>query len=76
MDQPSAEIDRAVSALATELIKLTPLEGVARDTLCVTVESALSRLVLAILAHSNDSPEKLMPASAPEHSPPILTGPI
>jgi len=76
MIEQNGEVERAVSALATEILKLSPLEGEARDALCVTVENALSRLVIALQAQSASAPAKSMPLPPAEHSPPILTGPI
>jgi len=74
MDNQNGEIDRAVSALTTELLKLSAIEGEARDALCVTLENALSRLALALAAAQ--IPASPMPTPPPELSPPILTGPI
>jgi hypothetical protein len=51
------EVDQAVSALTTEILKLSPLEGEALQALSVTIENALARLALAILAQSNRTQE-------------------
>lgn len=53
MAEHDREVDLAVTALTAEILKLTPLEGDARAALSVTIENAISRLALAILAQSN-----------------------
>lgn len=75
MIEPNGEVERAVSALASEILKLSPLEGEARDALGVTIENALSRLVIAIQAQSACAPAKPMPLPSAEYAPPPLTGP-
>jgi hypothetical protein len=57
MVEPSGEVKNAVSALTTELLKLTALEGDAKAALSVTLENALSRLADA-MSHSNQVHEK------------------
>ena len=47
------EIEQAVAALTTELIKLSPLEGEELGNVRITIENALSRLALAIMAKSS-----------------------
>jgi len=76
MIEQNAEVDRAVSALATEILKLSPLEGEARDALCVTIENALSRLALAIMAKQNVHLVGSIPMPPSEQLPPVLSGPI
>jgi hypothetical protein len=51
------EVEQAVSALTTELLKLTPLDREEFSTLSITIQNALSRLALAILAQSNQTQE-------------------
>jgi hypothetical protein len=68
VSESTREIEQAVSALTVELLKLSPLEGEARAALSVTIENALSRLALAILAQtaparSEPAPDKLQPAA-------------
>jgi hypothetical protein len=53
MAEQNREVEQAISALTVELIKLTPLEGDARNALSVTIENAISRLADAILAQSS-----------------------
>ena len=57
MVEQSREVEQAVSALTSEIIKLTPLEGDELQALSVTIENAFSRLVLAILAQANNAQE-------------------
>jgi len=44
------EVEQAVSALTTEIVKLSSLQGDALESLRVTIENAISRLALAIMA--------------------------
>lgn len=64
MDQ-NREVDQAVSALTTEILKLSTLEGEALQTLSVTIENAFSRLALAILAQSNQTAEASLEEALP-----------
>ena len=64
MDQ-NREVDQAVSALTTEILKLSPLEGEALQSLSVTIENAFSRLALAILAQSNHTAEASLEEALP-----------
>ncbi len=64
MDQ-NREVDQAVSALTTEILKLSPLEGDALQALSVTIENAFSRLALAILAQSNQTAEASLEEALP-----------
>ena len=57
MVEQNREVEHAVSALTSEIIKLSPLEGEALKTLSVTIENAFSRLAQAILAQSNQAQE-------------------
>jgi hypothetical protein len=59
------EVDQAVSALTTEILKLSPLEGEALQSLSVTIENAFSRLALAILAQSNRTAEASLEEALP-----------
>lgn len=52
------EIDQAVAALTTELLKLSPLQGDELANLSVTIENAISRLALAIMARSDEVQEE------------------
>jgi hypothetical protein len=52
------EIEQAVAALTTELLKLSPLQGDERANLSITIENAISRLALAIMARSDESQEE------------------
>ena len=57
LDQNS-EVRNAASALTTEILKLTALEGDERAALGVTIENAISRLAVAIMSQANDTQEK------------------
>ena len=65
MAENTRELEQAASALTTEILKLTALEGEARAALGVTIENALSRLALAILAQSNQTQEECLEAALP-----------
>ena len=58
------EVDRAVSALTAELIKLSPLDDEHKADLSVTIESAITRLVLAIAAQPSQPLEECVEAGA------------
>jgi hypothetical protein len=60
--EQSREVEQAVSALTTEILKLTPLKGDELAALSVTIENAFSRLALAILAQSDESQEECLEA--------------
>jgi hypothetical protein len=55
--EQNREVEQAVSALTTEILKLSPLEGDALQALSVTIENAITRLAVAILAQSNQTQE-------------------
>ena len=44
MVEQNREVEQAVSALTTEILKLTPLDGDAAGALNITIKNALSRL--------------------------------
>jgi hypothetical protein len=58
MVDQNGEVRNAVSALTTEILKLTMLEGDAKAALSVTIENALSRLADAIMSQSDQTQEK------------------
>ena len=58
MTEQNSEVRSAVSALTTEILKLTALEGDAKLALSVTIENAFSRLADAIMSQSNQTQEK------------------
>jgi hypothetical protein len=60
--EQSREVEQAVSALTTEILKLTPLRGEELAALSVTIENAFARLALAILAQSGESQEACLEA--------------
>ena len=60
MVEQNGEVKNAVSALTTEILKLTALEGDAKDALAITIENAFSRLAIAILAQSSHTQEKCL----------------
>jgi len=53
--EQSRELDQAISALTTEILKLSPLEDDALEPLNVTIRNALSRLALAIVAQASNT---------------------
>jgi hypothetical protein len=64
----TCEVDRAISALTAEIIKLSPVDDEAKAALSVTIENALSRLALAIAGQSTQKLEdclEAMPVEAP-----------
>jgi len=65
VNEQNREVDQAVSALTTEILKLTPLEGDELAALSVTIENAFSRLALAILAQSNQTQEECLEEALP-----------
>ena len=73
MVETNREVDQAVAALTTEILKLSPLEGEARDSLSITIENAFSRLAIAIMAQASQSPAGLPPAQTLDPLPPALT---
>ena len=68
MVEQNRELDQAISALTAEILKLSPMAGEARDALSVTIENALSRLALAILAQSKETQEKSLEEAIPAAS--------
>jgi hypothetical protein len=48
------EVEQAIAALTKELIKLSPLQGDELANLSITIENAISRLALAIMAKTTD----------------------
>lgn len=58
MFDQNGEVRSAVSALTTEILKLTPLEGDDKAALSITIENALSRLANAIMAQSHQTQDK------------------
>jgi hypothetical protein len=66
--EQSREVEQAVSALTTEILKLTPLEGDQLAALSVTVENAFTRLAVAILAQSNQTQEETLEEAIPAAS--------
>ena len=69
MVEQNREVEQAVSALTSEIFKLTPLEGEALRTLSVTIENAFSRLAMAILAQSNQTQEACLEEAMEEALP-------
>ena len=62
MADQNSEVDRAISALTAEILKLSPVEGEAQAALSVTIENALSRLALAIAGQSTRKLEDCLEA--------------
>jgi hypothetical protein len=52
------EVEQAIAALTTELIKLSPLQGDELASLTITIENAISRLALAIMAKTTDEAQE------------------
>lgn len=65
VQEPNREVEQAVAALTTEIVKLSQLEGDARNALTTTIENAISRLALAILAQSNQTQEECLEEALP-----------
>jgi len=63
--EESREVEQAVSALTTEILKLSPLEGDAKDALSITIENAFTRLALAIMAQSNETQQEALEEAIP-----------
>ena len=57
MAEINREVEYAATALASEIMKLSPLEGAERTALCLTIEKALERLAAGIVAQSRNIPE-------------------
>jgi len=60
MAEQNREVEQAVSALTTEIMKLAGLVSPERDDVCVTIENALLRLSLAILAQTKQTQEECL----------------
>ncbi|HUE74355.1 MAG TPA: hypothetical protein VMP01_25965 [Pirellulaceae bacterium] len=68
MVEQNSEVDRAISALTAEILKLSPVEGEAKAALSISIGNAFSRLALAIAGQSTQKLEdclEAMPAEAP-----------
>jgi len=52
------EVEQAVSALTTEIVKLSSLQGEELANLSITIENAISRLALAIMAKTTDEAQE------------------
>ena len=63
MIEQGREVEQAISALTTEIVKLSSLEGEELASLTVTIENAISRLALAIMAKTaNEAQEECIEA--------------
>ena len=58
MIEQGREVEQAAAALTAEILKLSPLEGEALANLSISIENAISRLALAIMAKSSDAQEE------------------
>ena len=58
MIEQGREVEQAVAALTTEIVKLSSLQGDELESLRVTIENAISRLALAIMAKSCDDAQE------------------
>jgi hypothetical protein len=65
MVEQTGEVERAVTALTCEILKLTPLEGEDKAALSITIENALSRLALAIMGQSSQAMEASLEEARP-----------
>jgi hypothetical protein len=65
VQEQNREVEQAVSALTAEVMKLSQLEGDASTALSTTIENAISRLALAILAQSNQTQEECLEEALP-----------
>ena len=62
MTENSREVDHAVTALATEIMKLSGLDGDQRTALSLVIENTLARLAAALVAQSQNFPFNQFPA--------------
>jgi len=69
MAEQNREVEQAVSALTTEIIKLSPLEGDELAALSITIENAFTRLAIAIMAQSNQTQEEALEEAIEEALP-------
>ena len=58
MIEQGREVEQAVSALTTEIVKLSSLQGDELTNLTITIENAISRLALAIMAKTTDEAQE------------------
>lgn len=58
MIEQGREVELAAAALTAELLKLSPLEGEALANLSISIENAITRLALAIMAQSSEAQEE------------------
>lgn len=58
MIEQGREVEQAISALTMEIVKLSSLQGDELANLSVTIENAISRLALAIMAKTSDSAQE------------------
>ena len=58
MIEQGREVEQAISALTTEIVKLSSLQGDELANLSVTIENAISRLALAIMAKTSDEAQE------------------
>ena len=65
MSEQNSEVERAISALTSEILNLSSLEGEAKAALGVTIENAFARLVLAIEGRSKQTLEECLEEAAP-----------
>ena len=63
--ETNREIDQAVVALTAEILKLAPLDEAARTTGSITLQNAISRLVVAITSQVHQASTH-MPAPVSE----------
>jgi hypothetical protein len=54
MTENNREVDQSVTALATELTKVSELDVEEKAALCLVLENALARLAVAIIAESGN----------------------
>ena len=63
MIEQGREVEQAISALTKEIVKLSSLQGEELANLSVTIENAISRLALAIMAKTtNEAQEECIEA--------------
>lgn len=58
MIEQGREVEQAVSALTTEIVKLSSLQGDELESLRVTIENAMARLALAIMSKTSDAAQE------------------
>jgi hypothetical protein len=67
----NSEVERAISALTSEILNLSSLEGEAKAALSITIENAFARLAVAIVDRSKQTLEECLEEAAPTIPTPV-----